>query len=409
MNTSSGEAKYSSRKDEIKRLLSRYVEIVDSPRNREAARLWQDMPFSYCVNKYLDIPGDDVLGRVPVICDPGNGLHRQRLGYDVKDYYTDPETFLWAMLNNLVYHFENIDDDRWFKPRIGIWLSATWEATLFGKATGYSATEDPWPAPEFPLASREDLDRLEPPDFYQSGLMPLAHQFYSELSEMVKGYPVTVEFPGWQRSPWGVAFAIRGVSNLVYDAYDDPVYLAKLMSFITACRKTWYRDAEAFLGRRITPAPMLNDEVHVPTVSPGFYEQYILPSEMELSDFHGGLYCWHSCGDCTPMLHLIRRIPNLRSLSVNVGTWDLGKLAAVFSDAALEICVPPTSHVLGATEPEMRAMTTAIVNTCKEHGARRYFLRANALQGTGEGNWQRDFQQIQLWVRTAKDVVAQGS
>ena len=43
------------------------------------------------------------------------------------------------------------------------------------------------------------------------------------------------------------------------------------------------------------------------------YENLILPYEIKLVEFLGGLTNWHSCGDTTPLVHLIDRIPGLQT------------------------------------------------------------------------------------------------
>ena len=43
------------------------------------------------------------------------------------------------------------------------------------------------------------------------------------------------------------------------------------------------------------------------------YEDLILPYEIKLAEFLGGLTNRHSCGDTTPLVHLIDRIPGLQT------------------------------------------------------------------------------------------------
>jgi hypothetical protein len=241
------------------------------------------------------------------------------------------------------------------------------------------------------------------PDFYRSGLMPLAHRYYARLKELLPA-DFTVTFPEWGRGPWGVAFHIRLNNNLAMDLIDRPAFVHRLMRFITDARKEWWLARCKFLGTRLEPANLYNDEVNTPTMSPGQYEEFVLPYEQELSEFHGGIGYWHSCGDTTLLVHLIDRIPNMSMF--HVGPWtNLRRVVEVFSERhPLELCLNPVNDVQLAPVERMRAHLQDIRQVC---GNIAYTVRADGLQNL-QG---KDFEvtQIQQWCAVADEVLLAGA
>jgi len=74
------------------------------------------------------------------------------------------------------------------------------------------------------------------------------------------------------------------------------------------------------------------------------YKELVLPYEKELCEFHGGISYWHSCGDITLLLELIREIPEIELL--HVGPWtSLEAAARIFKNTPLEKCLHPVRDV----------------------------------------------------------------
>ena len=128
------------------------------------------------------------------------------------------------------------------------------------------------------------------------------------------------------------------------------------MRFITDARKQWWRDRSKYLGIPLEPANLYNDEVNCPTLSPAMFEEFVLPYEQELSEFHGGIGYWHSCGDTTKLVELIDRIPNLGMF--HVGPVDRpapDRWRPSATGTPLEICLNPVADVQMASADQMRA------------------------------------------------------
>jgi hypothetical protein len=94
------------------------------------------------------------------------------------------------------------------------------------------------------------------------------------------------------------------------------------------------------------PANIYNDEITSPIVSPSMYEEFILPTEVELSRFYGGLSYWHSCVNTTPSLGLINSIPNTQMIHVSPWTDLHGAVTCYDKNKFLELDLHPYEDVL---------------------------------------------------------------
>jgi uroporphyrinogen-III decarboxylase len=197
------------------------------------------------------------------------------------------------------------------------YLGAAFKAALFGLKVRWLPDKDPWVYENPPLIEKpEDLDRLRPPDFYEGGIMPAVHEFFQRLNELAAP-GLTIRFPEWIRGPFGVARYLRGAENLFLDIMDRPEFVHRLMRFITDAQKNWIAERAKFLGIKIEKGFLYNDDVNCPSLSPSMYEELVLPYEIELCQFQGGIKYWHSCGNLTPLLPHIRKIPLIDMLHVS--------------------------------------------------------------------------------------------
>jgi len=200
------------------------------------------------------------------------------LGFSVKQYFTDPKTYLKAELKKKVFRYENFNDSTYISKTIPIWLGVPFETTFFGLSPIYSDSDSPWVNKVPAIKSEKDLDELPPVDFFKSGLMPLAHRFYDEIREMLPE-DFEVVFPEWEKSIFSVLWHIRGIENLLLDIYDRPDFVRKLFSRIRDERKQWFIAWSKYFNKKIGPGNLLNDEVGSSVISPKIYEEFVLPSE----------------------------------------------------------------------------------------------------------------------------------
>jgi len=386
---------------DIGRLLEEVRKLVDSHRNRQLEKIWQSSEDAVR-DSWRGTPrplGSAGFKGVPITVEPEKTMWAKILRFRVKDFYTIPEVYLEYSLKIAKYKFQEFKDDAPVSKSIDIWLGSAFEPSLFGVETVYLEDKSPWIGKNPIIKKEEDLDSLEYPDFYESGSMPLAHIFYERIRELV-GEDFNVTFPCWMKGPFGTAVHLRGMKELLIDTVVRPDFVHRLMRFITESRKRWIQERAKYLGVEVGKGDLDNDEVNCPTLSPKTYQEFVLPYEKELCEFHRGISYWHSCGDTTRLLPLIKEIPELRML--HIGPWtDLSKVVEVFgSTVPFEICLHPVRDVLLATEVSMKDKLTEIIKTC---GNMAYTVRADGLDAIGA--LDPAISQVKLWIDVAREVV----
>jgi len=383
--------------DSIKKLTERIEKLVNSPRNQEIAKVWKPQEYT-AKDHWRGIPLHSTkVKMIPFTVEPEIPMWAQILGFDIGEFYNDPRCYLENTLKMMIYRFEHFQDFTCVEKTIPIWLGTTFESSLFGSRTIFVKGESPWLDREPIIKRPEDLDELNFPDFYKSGLMPLAHKMYEEINELVEG-KYTVVFPEWGRGPFGVVQHIRGLENLLMDIILRPEFVHRLMRFVTDARKSWVKERARFLRRKVEKGNLYNDEVNCPTLSPSQYEEFVLPYELELCEFHGGITYWHSCGDTTKLLDSIRRIPNIDMF--HIGPWtDLKEVRRVFGEvAALEKCLMPTEDIQLASKKEMEEK---LKNIRAVLDGTSYTVRADGLQVIK--SLYEDLEIIKQWVSVARE------
>ena len=385
--------------DSIKRLDERIDELIHSQRNKEITNYWEPQLYT-AKDHWRGIPKKSTdLNMIPFTVEPEIPLWANIIGFDIIDYYKQPLAYLENTLKMMIYRFEVFQDFTCIEKTIPIWLGPPFESTLLGSEAVYVSGESPWLDREPVIKDYDDLSNIQMPDFYKTGLMPLAHKMYHEISEMVDG-KYTVVFPEWGRGPFGVAFHIRGFNNLLMDMIVNPKFVHQLMALINEARKEWVSDRAQFLGRQVEKGNLYNDEVNCPTLSPNQYEEFVLPYEIELCNFHGGIVYWHSCGDITKLLESIRQIPQIDMLHIGPWTSLLDSERVFGKDTALENCLMPTEDVQMASPKEMEIKLQEIKNIFE---GSHYTVRADGLQLINDVN--HDVEVINQWIKIARKVL----
>jgi len=217
---------------------------------------------------------------------------------------------------------------------------------MVGVPYGFTEWGHPWLDYQQPPGKNvENLQQLEPPDFFGSGIMPLVHCFYAEMRQALDD-DFLVKFPDWIMGPFGVACELRGFDQFLVDLLADPDFAQRFLRFIVEARTSWQQQCDSFLGIQRTRGLLGNDDVNCPTLSPALYRDAILPLEMELCQHYGGIFYWHSCGNTTRLLADIARLPVLDLF--HCGPWtDVARACAVWGERGvpLEICPDPVEAV----------------------------------------------------------------
>ncbi len=377
---------------EIDPLIEKVKEIALSERN---LRLKKELP------------------RVAVMVGIGRSFLSRINGYDMVEFYRDPSVRVWGYLKNKLYLFENFPDDTVVDPSIGYDYGAagTLESEMLGIPSVFVKEKDPFVAVQPNIIEYGDLKKLQIPDFFSTGPMPLIHEQYDEVCKIVDRR-LDVSFPGWVRGPWSLACFLRGFTQLYMDIIDEPGFVADLLDFTVEARMSWEKQRSEFLDlsykepenmftncyddyRRVHVSDQYSDEVDGALVSPAVYEELLYPSEQKLANFYGGVRYYHSCGNLTPLLPKLTTLTGLNILHISSWT-DLAKARDLTGDeVTLQIALHPEDDVINATEEQIRAKTREILETV---GSRKTWICADAVYGG-------DIDGVKKWLQITRDEV----
>lgn len=348
--------------------IDHYLAIINSERNQANYLKW-DHALKWERDNWRARP----LGRGLLVIDPDRPFFAQVLGFDLKAYYRSPAAHLRDWLHLNIFKFEHFNDDSYYAPVYRPWWGVVTEASLFGAEVLYREDRDLWIGSPPLLEEKGNLDRLRTPDFFSSGLMPMIHETCS-YAERALSDRVEVVFPTWARGPLSTAMQLRGMDNLLMDMVDDPSFVHELMRFITDSRKAWLAARAQFLDQPIQRGLLFNDEVGAPIISPRHYRKFVLPYEIELADYQGGIYYWHSCGDTTAFLADIATIPGLKLFHCGPHTSVTEAARRFPTGVDLEVCLQDVRDVYQASDEQIRANLLRIRNETGDH---RYYVRSD--------------------------------
>lgn len=382
---------------ELDRLVARMQEIVASERNQQNKRWWQPgQPWNRDMWRGV-ARSNDVTGGVPLMIAPDNAMWSSILGVDLREYYSEARAHLETQLRMNEYHFDRWHDETYFSGEVSIWFGVITELSYFGADLQFFPNREAWIKGPV-INSEEDLARMTLPDFYKSGLMPRIHRFYEEISELLAGR-LPVMFPTWNRGPFCIAAHLRGMENILVDMLINPDFVHRLMRFIVDTEKAWVTERAKFLNQPIAKGKIYDDEIDSPTLRPKLYDEFILPYEIELAEFYGGLNYWHSCGNTTPFYGSISMLPGLDMF--HVGPWsDVKKADETFGpDVALDVCLNPQADVLEAGEEQMRQKVASVISA-----ARGVPLSIRADGFMVVHSVEEDVAKIDAWLRIAQEL-----
>lgn len=385
------------RSDRLKSLIEEVKELENHPRNLKIRNAWCSTESDRMPRGRRVPPLSNEVETIPFTVELEPDMWGKLLGFNVKQFFTDASCYLENTLKIMIYRFKVFQDFTPIDTTIPMWFGAVFESSLFGAQPVFKEDQCPWIDREPLLKNYTDLKSLSMPDFYKSGLMPLAHRMYEELKE-IAGDDLRISFPQWFRSPFGLASHLRGVNNILADLYLNPQFVHRLMRILTDARKEWYRERARFLNSPIEPGVLSNDEINSPSLSPKLYEEFILPYEKELCEFHGSIVYWHSCGNTTELASSIGKIPRL--CLFHMGPWTNMRKArqAIRDSTAFEKCLMPTRDVYFATSEQMKAQLEEIREIMNGSA---YTVRADAFQIVR--GLDRDLAKIKMWSEIARE------
>lgn len=352
-------------KDRLPRLVDRVRQIVDENTTPPWGDLWDATARAQNISMFAYPNPLAGTGRAPFVFFPDANFYSRLMGYSLKEVFTDATTHICFVLDQMVWNHDHLHHDGSASKTVLINQLGFFAPSLFGMMPIYEDDAVPW-IKDPVIKDKADFKRLKAPDFYLSGLSPLAHQMYAEARKVLPD-DFRVEFTTWLTGPFALLFHLRGPLSLAMDLVEDPAFVHEMMAFSTHSMKAWWTERARFLGKdRLDPLILGNDEVGVPMMSPSHYEEFVLPYESELSEYFGGIDYWHSCSNVTKLLPLLARIPGLRM--ADVGPWtELEPAVRLFGcrpGSSIMKRLHPVSEVMMATEREMRARLLQIKATC---------------------------------------------
>lgn len=382
-------------KKNIKELIEKYQEIINSPQNERNKQYW-DRVYGWDRDMWRGIPKKSC--GIPFTIAPDNSFWANILKTDLREYYSNPETYLETQLKIRIYQYNNFDDNTYFTDELFIWFGVITELSYFGAKTIFYPNREGWIEGNV-ISEYEDLDKLKPPDFYKSGLMPRIHKYYEVLNEYADG-KLKVMFPEWVRGPFCLAAHLRGFENILMDTICEPEFVHKIMRFMVESNKGWNQERNKFLKTELKSCKLYNDEVGSPTIGPNTYKKFIFPYEKELSDYYGEVAYWHSCGNTTDFIEQINKLTNLRMY--HCGPWTSYKKASevLNKETTIDINLDPQRDVYESDEKLMVEKLKHIIANCK---GLTYTIRADAFMP--EGNISFVLDNIKRWNKVALRIL----
>lgn len=326
---------------EIRRAEDAIREIYESDENKRRLQYWDNAELSSDYFRAIPVDKDTK----PFVVECERPQYAKILGFDFYEYYHNPYLHYLSGLQMQIFKFRHFDDCTPVVKRQAIYASGAFERSIFSGDDSIYSEHDATISDVPVIREYSDLDRMKYPNFYTSGYMPQVIRFYEDIRS-IAGDDFNVGFPVWGRSAWGCAWQMRRLVNLLYDLADAPEWVDRLLLFLNESRKAWAVQQAEYLGVVLGPADIYDDEVLNPVVGPELYETKILPLEIDISNFYGGVSYWHSCGDTTKLFGLINRIPNTQM--VTVSAWSDVELAgkAYDRDKVLEVQLHNSRDVL---------------------------------------------------------------
>jgi uroporphyrinogen-III decarboxylase len=393
-------------------LLDHYGTLCDSAENRRRLALWENTDCGLRgETQWHGVPDytTDSGRSMPVTAECLEKMWEQILGMDLRRFYTEPDYFLEFFLRYKILKFQRLADDTPLTREIPICFGVTNEAGMLGQRVHLLPGMEPQLANEPVVDENTDLSgRI---DFSKNDyLTGMAIPFYKRVRALA-GKEFRVIFPQWYRGPQGVALYLRGFENFSIDMYENERFAHRVLRYVTDAAKDFAHWRARHTGEPIARCDLFNDDI--PLMSPSSYRKFFLPYEQELSDFCGGVWYWHSCGDITEHVPEIRRLTGVQLIDFGVSMEDkiegLRRLALESlpqaGPRAIEFRVMAQRHIQEATEDEQKAYVRSILHGCRVYAITRYVVRSSGMSLLLGG--EPDLAKLARWVQLVREVQAE--
>lgn len=320
-------------------------------------------------------------------------------GFDANRYFTDPWFYIEQTLTQKLWRWRYVRDDAPMTPDIAAWLGHYPEYTLLGMSVNFTPKGIPIIQEDHPMTREANMKLLKPVSFTDSGWMQRALKWHDDLTEIAAGR-LNVSFMGWARGCLDLAIQLRGYGSFVSDTVERPEFVHALLGFLTEQRLAWQDAMCAHFGHELGPAYIADDWLNVPFISPGLFDDFVLPRYLEIEAHHGSIGGIHSCGNQTPLQRSMLKIRSLRGFEVSPWTDLEQTLDNIPSDMSLGVSVHPNDVLLAAPQ-EIREKLTHIGATC---AGRRWGLCTSGLTPIFDDN-DEYARRIDRWLTIAREVL----
>ena len=238
------------------------------------------------------------------------------------NYYEDPAVMTNFQEQTYYEQIKNIDDD--FVPYLMPWFGTVVAASAFGCKIEFPYKTDPAVNPRhYPVATHEDVERLEVIDPEKDGLMPTVLEFLHYMKEN-SFLPVGItDFQG----PLTTANQLMGYDKLIYLMFDRPDLMHRLMDVVTESLILWVKKQKEVIGEPLdwcigdqqvylgaNGGIWFSDDDAV-LMSPETYREFVVPYNSRiLKEFGGGAV--HYCGNATHHADSFLEMEGLKALNI---------------------------------------------------------------------------------------------
>lgn len=267
------------------------------------------------------------------------------------------------------------------------------------------------------LLACEDVERIGVP-CYEIDLAETARAV-EEAQALTDGLlPITVRTDELHWGPFEYAVRLRGIDNILYDVFDAPDFLHRLMDKITSGLISYQKAREAAGGvtaeaSRFGHVPF--DEVSsglatslkgtwayihaqsAASLSPEMYAEFVHPYNCRLAAITGKNY-YHGCEDLSRKCRTIKTLPNLRLFHVSPWTPIEPVLAEMGTAFAYEVHSHPTNVLFGDGVEGIRSELERLEERAR--GTSHILTLADVETFAGR------FDRVAYWAETAREIAS---
>ena len=318
-------------------------EISENPKNIEKIGLWKDH------NSLIKT-------RPLVLCFPENA-YEEIIPYSSLET-EDPfiREYEWY-LRSQIYHWEELEDDWVITSNLKV--PAVFNMTGWGVDEIWDNPDDKDGAARFTrtIKDEKDIEKLKYPKFifYEEETarnLEYMQEILGDILEPYTYYGVITMFIG--ANPIGSFSRMRGMDQVLIDMYDRPQWLHKVMDFFSNGMVEMIKDiekrgllglnnADEYIGTggvgythdlpqkdftgtvRLKDLWGLGEAQDMTGISPAMLDEFIIPYQIRVLE-NFGLSYYGCCEDLSKKYKVVKKIPNLRRVSV--APWTDMKVAS---------------------------------------------------------------------------------